>query len=67
MNSIATGMIIAAIFICSALFYCIVPSSDKAEVSSKEFVCTATSSIGIKPRCDQYTRVKGPNLTRVDG
>lgn len=28
-----------------------------ATVSSKEFVCTATSSVGIEPRCDQYTRV----------
>lgn len=28
-----------------------------AEVSSKDFVCTATSSVGIEPRCDQYTRV----------
>lgn len=31
-----------------------------ATVSSKEFVCTATSAIGIEPQCDQYTRVKAP-------
>jgi hypothetical protein len=30
-----------------------------AEVSSKQFICTATSAVGIEPRCDQYTRVKG--------
>jgi hypothetical protein len=35
-----------------------------AEVTSKEFVCTATSSVGIEPRCDQYTRIKGPNLAQ---
>lgn len=28
-----------------------------AEVSSKDFVCTATSAVGIESRCDQYTRV----------
>lgn len=32
-------------------------------VSSKEFVCTATSAVGIEPRCDQYTRVSRTNLT----
>lgn len=33
-------------------------SGRTAEVSSKQFICTATSAVGIEPQCDQYTRVK---------
>ena len=32
-----------------------------ATVSGKEFKCTATSSVGIVPRCDQFTRLR-PDL-----
>lgn len=34
-----------------------------ASVTSKEFVCTATSAVGIEPRCDQYTRIKGAQVS----
>lgn len=33
-----------------------------ATVSSKEFICTATSAVGIESRCDQYTRASRTTL-----
>lgn len=37
-------------------------SGKTAKVSSKEFECTATSAVGIEPRCDQYTRVRSTQV-----
>ena len=50
----------ATLLILSTEVYSSLHAAKSVTLSSKQFVCTDTDSVGIEARCIQYTLVRGP-------
>lgn len=46
--------------------WAVMPSAKTVTISSKQFTCTATDSVGIEARCTQYTLAAGVRFSPKD-